>query len=57
MYAHWDGTTETELAIKEATKATLRCVPLDGEGPAAEPGKCVKTGEPSAQRVLFAKNY
>jgi prolyl-tRNA synthetase len=57
VYAHWDGTTETELAIKEATKATLRCVPLDGEGPAAEPGQCVKTGHPSAQRVLFAKNY
>ena len=57
VYAHWDGTTETELAIKEATKATLRCVPLDGEGPAAEQGRCVKTGQPSAQRVLFSKNY
>ena len=57
VYAHWDGTTETELAIKEATKATIRCIPLEGEGPPAEPGKCIKTGEPSAQRVLFAKNY
>ena len=57
VYAHWDGTSETELAIKDETKATLRCVPLPGEGPAAEPGKCIKSGEPSAQRVLFAKNY
>ena len=57
VYAHWDGTIETELAIKDATKATLRCIPLEGQGPAAEPGKCIKTGEPSAQRVLFAKNY
>lgn len=57
VYAHWDGTSETELAIKDDTKATLRCIPLPGEGPAAEPGECVKTGAPSAQRVLFAKNY
>ncbi|QDV09064.1 Proline--tRNA ligase [Planctomycetes bacterium Poly30] len=57
VYAHWDGTTETELAIKEATKATLRCVPLPGNGPEPSPGKCVKTGQPSAQRVLFSKNY
>ena len=57
VYAHWDGTTETELAIKDATKATIRCIPLEGEGPAAEPGKCVKTGNESSQRVLFAKNY
>ena len=57
VYAHWDGTTETELAIKEATKATIRCVPLPGEGPAPEPGKCIKSGRPSRQRVLFAKNY
>jgi prolyl-tRNA synthetase len=56
-WAHWDGTTETELAIKEATKATVRCIPLQGQGPAPEAGKCVKTGKPSAQRVLFAKNY
>jgi prolyl-tRNA synthetase len=57
VYAHWDGTTETELAIKEATKATIRCIPLEGQGPAPEAGKCIKTGAPSAQRVLFAKNY
>ena len=57
VYAHWDGTTETELAIKEATKATVRCIPLEGQGPEVEPGKCIKTGQPSAQRVLFAKNY
>ncbi|MAE28510.1 MAG: proline--tRNA ligase [Planctomycetota bacterium] len=57
VYAHWDGTTETELAIKEATKATIRCVPLAGEGPEVEPGVCIHSGQPSAQRVLFAKNY
>ena len=57
VYAHWDGTDETEDAIKAATKATIRCIPLEGEGPAAEPGQCIKTGAPSAQRVLFAKNY
>jgi len=57
VYAHWDGTTETELAIKEETKATIRCLPLAGQGPAPVPGKCIKTGNPSARRVLFAKNY
>ena len=57
VWAHWDGTTETEVAIKDATKATIRCIPLDGEGPDPEVGKCVKTGAESAQRVLFAKNY
>jgi prolyl-tRNA synthetase len=57
VYAHWDGTTETELAIKDATKATIRCLPYAEDGPAAEPGRCVKTGQPSARRVLFAKNY
>jgi prolyl-tRNA synthetase len=57
VWAHWDGTTETELAIKDATKATIRCVPIAGQGPAPEPGRCVKTGRPSPQRVLFAKNY
>ena len=57
VWAHWDGTSETELAIKEATKATIRCIPFDGEEPAAEPGKCVKSGTASARRVLFAKNY
>ncbi len=57
VWAHWDGATQTELAIKEATRATIRCIPLPGQGPDAEPGKCVKTGKPSAQRVLFSKNY
>jgi len=57
VYAHWDGTQETELAIKNETKATIRCTPLPGEGPAVESGKCIKTGKPSAQRVLFAKSY
>jgi len=57
VYAHWDGTAETETAIKEATKATIRCLPLAGQGPDAEPGRCVKTGRPSARRVLFARNY
>ncbi|MFT7678713.1 MAG: prolyl-tRNA synthetase [Planctomycetota bacterium] len=57
VYAHWDGSAETEKAIKDATKATIRCIPLPEDGTAAEPGKCIKTGNPSAQRVLFAKNY
>ena len=52
--AHWDGTSETELAIKEATKATIRCIPIDG---AREQGSCVYSGKPSNQRVLFAKAY
>jgi prolyl-tRNA synthetase len=45
------------LSSAQASKATIRCIPLPGQGPAAEPGKCVKTGQPSKQRVLFAKNY
>lgn len=57
VWAHWDGTTATELSIKEETKATVRLIALDGEGPTPGPGKCVKTGAPSSQRVLFAKNY
>ena len=57
VYAHWDGTAATEKAIKEATKATIRCLPYEGQGPSAEPGVCIKTGAPSARRVLFAKNY
>jgi prolyl-tRNA synthetase len=57
VWAHWDGTPETERAIKDATKATVRCIPLDGQGPAAEPGVCVKSGRPSARRVLFSKSY
>jgi prolyl-tRNA synthetase len=53
VYAHWDGTSETEARIKEETKATVRCIPFD----TTEPGQCIITGQPSAQRVLFAKNY
>jgi prolyl-tRNA synthetase len=52
--AHWDGTTETELKIKELTKATIRCIPLDNP---LEDGTCILTGNPSTQRVLFAKAY
>jgi prolyl-tRNA synthetase len=54
VLAHWDGTTETELEIKERTKATIRCIPL---GWPEESGKCVLTGKPSARRVLFARAY
>jgi len=54
VYAHWDGTTETELAIKDKTKATIRCIPVDNK---LEDGKCILTGKPSIQRVLFAKSY
>ena len=52
--AHWDGTSETEVAIKEATKATIRCIPLDNP---QEDGTCVFSGKPSSQRVLFARAY
>ncbi len=52
--AHWDGTPETEIAIKEATKATIRCIPLDAT---PEDGVCVFSGKPSKQRVLFARSY
>jgi len=52
--AHWDGTTDTELRIKEETSATIRCIPLDN---VLEEGKCILTGKPSTQRVLFAKAY
>lgn len=52
--AHWDGTAQTEERIKEYTKATIRCIPLDQED---EDGVCVLTGEPSKRRVLFAKAY
>ena len=54
ILAHWDGTPETEECIKEETKATIRCIPLDGD---KTPGKCMVTGKPSAQRVVFARNY
>jgi len=52
--AHWDGTVETEVAIKEATKATIRCIPVDAED---EEGTCVFSGKPSHRRVLFARSY
>lgn len=52
--AHWDGTPETEQKIKELTKATIRCIPLDSD---YEKGQCVLTGKPSEKRVLFAKAY
>lgn len=52
--AHWDGTGETEEKIKELTKATIRCIPLDNE---EEEGKCILTGNASSQRVLFARAY
>jgi prolyl-tRNA synthetase len=52
--AHWDGTSESELAIKEKTKATIRCIPLDAP---LEDGKCILSGKPSKQRVLFARAY
>jgi prolyl-tRNA synthetase len=52
--AHWDGTVETEMKIKEETKATIRCIPLDN---IKEEGKCIYSGKPSVQRVLFAQAY
>jgi len=52
--AHWDGTPETEKRIKEETKATIRCIPLNNK---MESGTCILTGKPSVQRVLFAKAY
>ncbi|GGC45775.1 proline--tRNA ligase [Parapedobacter defluvii] len=52
--AHWDGTRETEQLIKEETKATIRCIPLNNP---LEQGTCVRTGKPSIQRVLFARAY
>ncbi len=51
---HWDGTTETEERIKADTKATIRCIPLDGD---ETPGVCMVTGKPSARRVIIARNY
>ena len=52
--AHWDGTGETEEKIKEQTKATIRCIPLNNK---QEVGKCILTGKPSKERVLFARAY
>lgn len=54
IHAHWDGTSETEEKIKSETKATIRCIPLEGD---KTPGKCMVTGKPSNQRVVFAKAY
>ena len=52
--AHWDGTSETEQKIKDETKATIRCIPLHQT---TETGNCVYSGQPSTQRVLFARAY
>jgi prolyl-tRNA synthetase len=54
LMCHWDGTPETEEKIKEDTKATIRCIPLNGD---TTPGVCMVTGKPSAQRVVFARAY
>ena len=54
LLCHWDGTPETEERIKNETKATIRCIPLDGD---TTPGNCMVTGKPSAQRVIFARAY
>ena len=54
IMAHWDGTPETEEKIKNETKATIRCIPLEGD---KTPGKCMVTGNPSTQRVVFARAY
>ncbi|PWE00796.1 proline--tRNA ligase [Marinilabilia rubra] len=54
IMAHWDGTEETEEKIKQETKATIRCLPIDGP---IEPGKCMVTGKPSERRVVFARAY
>ncbi len=54
ILAHWDGTPETEEKIKAETKATIRCIPLEGD---TTPGKCMVTGKPSARRVIFARSY
>lgn len=54
VYAHWDGTAETEEKVKNETKATIRCIPLNGD---EEVGQCIVTGKPSQRRVIFAKAY
>ena len=56
LLCHWDGTKETEEKIKEETKATIRCIPMDS-AICMEEGKCIYTGKPSHQRVLFAMSY
>ena len=52
--AHWDGTAESEAKIKEQTKATIRCIPLNNK---QEEGRCIFSGKPSKERVLFARAY
>jgi len=54
VMAHWDGTRESEAAIKEETKATIRCIPLDAPD---ESGVCIYSGKPSSRRVIFARAY
>jgi prolyl-tRNA synthetase len=54
LHCHWDGTSETEEKIKELTKATIRCIPLDAK---EEEGACILTGKPSSKRVIFARAY
>jgi prolyl-tRNA synthetase len=54
LSAHWDGSSETEEKIKELTKATIRCIPLDAK---EETGACILTGNPSSKRVIFARAY
>jgi len=54
LSCHWDGTPETEEKIKELTKATIRCIPLDA---IEEEGKCIFSGKPSNKRVIFARAY
>lgn len=54
LLCHWDGTPETEEKIKEDTKATIRCIPIEGD---KTPGVCMVTGKPSTQRVIFARAY
>ena len=54
ILAHWDGTSETENRVKDETKATIRCIPLEGD---TTPGACMVTGRPSARRVIFARAY
>lgn len=55
--AHWNGSAEVEAKIKEELKVTIRCIPFAREGLVAERGTCIFTGEPSKQRVIFAKSY
>ena len=52
--AHWDGTSDTEEKIKELTKATIRCIPLNNK---QQQGNCVYSGKPSKERVIFARAY